>query len=42
MKILKSSNLNLNICKKVQTNWAVVLLDRGYIIHLYAKGITKK
>jgi hypothetical protein len=28
MKILKSSHLNLNICKMIQIFWTVVLLDR--------------
>ena len=39
MNILKSSYLNLNNCKWVQNNWAVVLQDRGHQYDPLAKRI---
>jgi hypothetical protein len=42
MKILKSSYLNLNICKVVQVFWEVLLLDRILLNKATAIGFTPK
>jgi hypothetical protein len=39
MKILKSSYLNLNICKVVQIFWEMMLVHRGLQYLPYTKGI---